>query len=128
MEFNKYVIGLIAGFIVIAGILIYMYTFYSPHLMSVEEAKERIKNKQIDVVLDVRTDFERKTLGYYPTSVHIESSHLETMMPKFYPDKSIQILVYCNTGQRARHATDILQKMGYIHSYYITSGHSSLMK
>lgn len=128
MEFTFAMSVLIFGFILVVGILVYFYTYYSPFRISSEEAKERIKNKEFDVVLDVRTDFERNTLGYYPTSVHIESSHLEDMMPKFYPDKSIKILVYCNTGQRARRATDILHKMGYNNTMYITSGHKSLLE
>ncbi len=41
-----------------------------------EEAKRRLKAGEIDVVLDVRTDLERSTLGSYPNSVHIESADL----------------------------------------------------
>jgi phage shock protein E len=128
MDFKLVISLLIFGFILVIGVLVYFYTYYSPFRISAEEAKERIKNKEFDVILDVRTDFERNTVGYYPTSVHIEGSHLEDMMPKFYPDKSIRILIYCNTGQRARHAIDILQKMGYKNTLYITSGHNSLLK
>ena len=67
-----------------------------------------IKDKKIDIVLDVRTDIERNTLGYYPGSIHIQSSELEKRMKNEYPNKNLHIIVYCNTGHRARMATEKL--------------------
>jgi rhodanese-related sulfurtransferase len=79
--------------------------------------------------LDVRTDLERSALGsngYYPGSVHIPSSDLEKRMPNEYPDKNIRILAYCNSGQRARMATEKLHKLGYKHAVYISNTYLSL--
>jgi len=80
----------------------------------------------VGLILDVRTDLERSTLGFYPNSVHIQSADLEREMPKRYPDKNIRILAYCNTGHRARMATDKLQTLGYKNARYISSGYKSL--
>jgi rhodanese-related sulfurtransferase len=104
----------------------YQYAVDSPFRISSEEAKQLLQTKQIDVVLDVRTDLERATLGYYPTSVHIQSADLEKEMPTRYPDKHIRILAYCNTGHRARMATDKLHKLGYVNAKYISSQYASL--
>jgi len=114
--------------LLILGIVyyIYNYTFNSPWLVSGEVAKMLVKNNKVDVILDVRTDLERKTLGFYPSSVHIQSGDLEKLMVKMYPNKSNFILVYCNSGQRARNATDKLHKMGYNNTVYIASGYKSL--
>lgn len=105
---------------------LYSYAVDSPHRISSEEAKTRLRNHQIDLVLDVRTDLERSTLGYYPGSVHIQSSDLEKRMPE-YPNKNLRILAYCNSGQRARMATDKLHSLGYRNSVYISSTYGSLM-
>ena len=104
----------------------YQYAVDSPYRISSEEAKQLLQTDQIDLMLDVRTDLERSTLGFYPNSVHIQSADLEKEMPKQYPDKNIRILAYCNTGHRARMATDKLHKLGYVNAKYISSQYTSL--
>ena len=103
----------------------YRYAMDSPYRISVDEAKRLIRNHPL--ILDVRTDLERSTLGYYPGSVHIPSSELKQRMPREYPDKSIVIVAYCNTGQRSRAATEILHGLGYKNARYITTTYGALM-
>lgn len=116
----------IAVFVLILSYL-YYYAVSSAYRISSEEARQRLRNKQIDVVLDVRTAVERETLGYYPGSVSIPSSDLDTEASRRVPDKSASILVYCNTGQRARAATEKLRALGYTDVHYIATSHRSLM-
>ena len=113
--------------LVILGSL-YWYAVSSKYLVSSEKANELIRNKQIDVVLDVRTSLERKTLGLYPGSVHIPGADLETKVPATYPERATRFLVYCNTGQRARAAADTLHRLGYTNTVYIASSHRSLLE
>lgn len=123
-----YKILLIVGFLFILFIVVgYVYSVYSPYRISSEDARERIERNQFDVILDVRTDYERNTLGFYPGSYHIQSADLEQQMPIQFPDKKTRILVYCNTGHRARLATDKLQKLGYTNTRYISSGYKTIM-
>jgi phage shock protein E len=105
----------------------YRYAMDSQYRISADTAKKLLATKQFDVVVDVRTVIERNTLGSYPGSVHIPSQELTKKMPMMFPDKETRILVYCNTGQRARTATEILQSMGYTNAVYIASGHTSIM-
>lgn len=126
MNFNLSQIIVILLVIVLI-IFLYRYAMNSPHRISSEVAKELLQNGQIDLVLDVRTNLERNTLGYYPDSVHIPSSDLEKRMPSEYPDKNINILAYCNSGQRARIATEKLHELGYNNSAYIASTYGSLL-
>jgi len=71
--------------LVLIAVIVFIYYSYqyavsfdiSKYRISSETAKSLIKNKKIDVVLDVRTDAERNTLGYYPGSIHIQSADLE---------------------------------------------------
>jgi phage shock protein E len=105
----------------------YLYATDSIHRISSQEAKRRIQANKFDVILDVRTNLERSTLGFYPGSTHIPSADIEQMMPNLYPNKQTRILIYCNTGHRARMATDKLHALGYTNAVYISSGYSSIM-
>jgi rhodanese-related sulfurtransferase len=107
--------------------LAYLYATDSPYRISASDAKQRIQNGQFDLILDVRTPVERATLGFYPGSVPIPSSDLAIKMPSLFPDKKTRILAYCNTGHRARMATDTLQALGYKNAVYISSTYTSLL-
>jgi phage shock protein E len=114
-------------FLVAASLFVYTYTMISPYRISAEEAKARLREGTFDVVLDVRTKLERDAMGYYPNSMHIPSGELQEKVEGQIPRKDSRILVYCNTGQRARQATDLLRELGYTDVKYIASGHTSLM-
>ena len=94
--------------------------------ISATEARRRLSVGEFDLVLDVRTAAERSTLGYYPGSVHVAAADLGRVIPARYPDKSAAILIYCNTGHRARLASDALHALGYENVRYISSSHMSL--
>jgi rhodanese-related sulfurtransferase len=116
----------VVAFLTIIAVALYTYATDSPYRISSEEAKQRIQNKKIDVILDVRTDWELATLGAYPGSLHIQSGDLEVEAPKQLPDKNARILAYCNTGHRARMATDKLHSLGYKNAVYISGGYKSI--
>jgi rhodanese-related sulfurtransferase len=120
------------GYVLVAVVVLiviglYLYATDSPYRISASDAKQRIQDGQIDLILDVRTSAERATLGFYPGSVPIPSVDLETKMPATYPNKQTRILAYCNTGHRARMATDKLRGMGYTNAVFISSTYGSLL-
>ena len=128
MKRSRVLLATAAGAIVAWGLYsMYRYAMDSPYRISSEEAKHRIESNQIDVILDVRTDLERATLGSYPGSVHIQSADLATAMPHNYPDKNTRILAYCNSGQRSRAAIEKLHALGYKNAVYIVSTYGSLL-
>ena len=110
-----------------AFLIAYLYATDSPYRISAPDAKQRIQDGQVDLILDVRTDVERAALGFYPGSVPIPSADLEAKMPALYPNKQVRILAYCNTGHRARMATDKLRGMGYTNTVFISSTYGSLL-
>lgn len=125
---KKMIYKLIPLFVIVVLIyFIYQYPISSNYIISSEKAKKLIMSKKIDLILDVRTKIERDTLGYYPGSVHIQSADLEQRMVKEYPNKNIHILIYCNTGHRAKMAAEKLQDMGYVNTRYILSTYKTLM-
>lgn len=116
----------LAALIVIALIVLaaYVYATSSPLKISSEEARQRLGRGGIDLVLDVRTDPEW-ALGHYSGAVHIPAGDLAQQAPELI-SKSARIVVYCNTGQRARRAAEQLERMGYNNVRYITGGYWTL--
>ena len=125
--YNVIVLAVVAVLFIAFVYFSYQYAVDSGARISSEKAKELIKSKKIDVILDVRTGVERETLGYYPGSVHIQSTDLEKKMAREYPNKNAHILIYCNTGHRARMAADKLRGLGYKNAVYISSTYKSLI-
>jgi rhodanese-related sulfurtransferase len=113
--------------IIFAVVLLVIYTTYSPYEISHEVAKKGIRSNAFDVILDVRTEKERKEEGFYKGSVHVPEDRLKTDIPKRYPDRKINILVYCATGRRAKLATEQLRSMGYTQVVYIRGTYTDLL-
>jgi phage shock protein E len=118
-----------SGLVLFLGLLLsaYMYAIGSPYMISAEKARSLIRQKKIDLVIDVRTQMERDVFGSYPGSIHIPAGDLDQEALRKYPNKDVQILVYCNTGQRARTATEKLRSMGFKNVFYIPTSHISLL-
>ena len=114
--------------LIATGIFYYLYTVavYSRWRISSAEARQRLAKGEFDVVLDVRTAAERTTLGAYPGSIHLPAAEITRVLTQF-PNKETAILIYCNTGHRARLATDKLIALGYKNTRYISSSHLSLL-
>ena len=122
-------LALVVVISMIAGVMVglWLWARQSPYRISAEEARKQLAAGQIDLILDVRTAAERATLGFYPNSVHVAGADLAAVMPAQFPDRSIRILAYCNTGQRARAATEKLVAMGYTNVRYISGSHLSIL-
>lgn len=95
-------------------------------MISPHDAKQMIRGKKTDVVLDVRTHAEVKRDGSYPNSVNIPMDRLEKEFPERYPDKATRVLVYCSTGRRARIAVETLKTMGYTNVVFISGTYTAL--
>ena len=117
------------GLTLLLGLLLsaYLYAVGSPYMISAEKARSLIRQKKIDLVLDVRTQMERDVFGSYPGSIHIPAADIDQEALRKYPNKDVNILVYCNTGQRARAATEKLRSMGFKNVFYIPTSHISLL-
>jgi phage shock protein E len=127
MNLSKRTYTIIALVAAAAIAMVMYYTYNSPLWISAEEAKKALANNEFPIVLDVRTDMEYK-LGHYPGTVHIPTANLAAQMDSTLPDKQKGILVYCNTGQRARRAADLLKSKGYKNVRYISGPYWSLTR
>lgn len=115
--------GLAATYTVVAGLQ--LYSLLEKYRLSVSQADRRIKNGDIRHVIDVRTDLEWKA-GHYDNAIHIPIDTIPKNKKLNKISKSSPVLVYCNTGQRARRAVELLRKDGYQYVYYIAESYRSL--
>ena len=86
--------------------------------LSVDNAKQLIESKQIDIILDVRT-LEEWAESHHPQAIHLPVDKVKKEFHKFYPNKEIKVLVYCRSGARASNAVGTLQAQGYTNVKYI---------
>lgn len=115
--------GIVSGLYSLYAFASY-YTYSGANLISADIAKQYINNKKITVIIDVRTNTEYN-LGHYPNSINIPVSEI-TKDKLNYP-KDTGILVYCNTGQRARKASETINSFGFNNVYYIASTYKTIM-
>jgi phage shock protein E len=109
--------------IIALGAAAIAYTFTGENLVSSSEAKKMIRSGKIKKVVDVRTLTEYR-LGHYPRALHLPVTKMNEKTTNELPKKGL--LVYCNTGQRARIAAEKLIELGFKDVYYIAGHYSSL--
>lgn len=100
------------------------YTYMGQNLVSASEAKRLIREGKIKRVIDVRTAVEWRT-GHYPKALHIPVDKINEKTTTELPTRGL--LVYCNTGQRARFAVEKLEDLGFKDVYYIAGTYKSLL-
>jgi len=100
------------------------YTYMGQNLVSSSEAKRLIKEGKIKRVIDVRTVVEYRA-GHYPKALHIPVDKINEKTTTELPRKGL--LVYCNTGQRARFAAEKLEELGFRDVYYIAGTYKGLL-
>jgi phage shock protein E len=111
--------------VVVGGLVVLTaYTYFGQNLISSEEAKRLIKEGKIKVIIDVRTATEWR-MGHYPKALHIPVDKINEKTVTELPKKGL--LVYCNTGQRARFAAEKLEGLGFKDVYYIAGLYTSLL-
>ena len=80
--------------------------------VSVGEIKNSVDTGRNLVILDVRTSDEFDA-GHLPGSINIPRGVLEFLVGKSYPNKDVEIVLYCRTDARAALCTKVLMDMGY---------------
>ena len=122
-------------FFLVSGIMSLAYTAYAGlkyyaitglGLLNPEEAKLFLREKKIKHVIDVRTETEFN-MGHYQKSRNIPVQQFsKNKINNLGYSKNSGILVYCNTGQRARKAAELLRSYGYKKVYYIEGTYQSI--
>jgi rhodanese-related sulfurtransferase len=79
---------------------------------SAQEASLKVKKERNVVLLDVRSDTERKQ-GSIRGSFHIPITSLATSTNELKKFKDAEIICYCRTGNRSLNAAVKLKKLGF---------------
>lgn len=94
----------------------YFYSMLGEGLVSARHARELIATGQVRTVIDVRTVTEFN-MGHYPGAVNVPVTRISDAANLDIERDGV--LVYCNTGQRARYAAQRLRALGFKNVYYI---------
>ena len=87
--------------------------------IDVEKTIERVDKGA--VLIDVREDNEW-SLGHAIDAVHMGRGIIERDIVQIYPDKEMELILYCGGGFRSALAADNLQKMGYSNVHSMAGG------
>lgn len=110
-------------FIALVIYVVYERWYQHPLRLPIQQATSMIKSGAINKVVDVRTDAEWDN-GHYSGAVHLPLAKID--QARMILDIGDSILVYCNTGTRARQAAMKLKEMGYQRVYYIAETYHEL--
>jgi sulfur-carrier protein adenylyltransferase/sulfurtransferase len=77
-----------------------------------EQARERLAETEVPLLIDVRTDRERRA-SYIPGSVHLPMAEVEARLGEVAPDPNRPIITYCATGARSLRILPTLAALGH---------------
>jgi phage shock protein E len=105
-------------FLVVAALLVVIFRVKAAPGLSVEAARERLK--QGALVIDVRTVAEFQA-GHLANAVNIPLDELKTGLPRRFPDRSTVLLLHCRSGRRSGIAEGQLHELGYTNAFNLGS-------
>ena len=80
--------------------------------ISLEEAKQLMKDEEGYIILDVRTK-EEFAEGHIPGAICVPNETISGEMPEELLEQEQLILVYCRSGNRSKQASKKLAELGY---------------
>lgn len=89
--------------------------------INVAELKDRLKNSDSLVLLDVREDNERAEFNI--GGIHIPLGKVQTFqLEDIEAYKQSEVIVYCRSGQRSMVAAMMLEQAGFENVYNLSGG------
>ncbi len=97
------------------------------HEITIEQARERLKQNAKAILVDVREDREWQK-EHAAEAVHLGKGILERDLEKLFPDPATEIIMYCGGGFRSALTCDAAQKMGYRNVHSLAGGYKALVQ
>lgn len=94
--------------------------------VSLDIARERLRENPQAVLLDVREDHEWEA-GHVQGARHLGKGILERDLEGLFPDPDTEIIMYCGGGFRSALTCDAAQKMGYRRVASLIGGYKALV-
>jgi rhodanese-related sulfurtransferase len=95
--------------------------------ITVEQARERLKQDPQAVLMDVREDREWEK-EHAEQAIHLGKGILERDLEQMVPDLNREIIMYCGGGYRSVLTAQVAQKMGYRNVYSLMGGYKGLVQ
>jgi rhodanese-related sulfurtransferase len=95
--------------------------------VTLEQARERLKENPHAVLLDVREDNEWLK-GHAAEAIHLGKGILERDLEKSFPDPNTELIMYCGGGFRSALTADVAQRMGYRNVASLIGGYKALVQ
>lgn len=89
-----------------------------------EQALKRLDENEGARLVDVREDDEWRE-GHVDGAVHLGKGVIERDIERTFPDRNIELHLYCGGGFRSALVADNLQKMGYNNVFSIDGGYKA---
>jgi sulfur-carrier protein adenylyltransferase/sulfurtransferase len=86
-----------------------------------EEARERLEGSDAPLLIDVRTDRERRVASI-PGSVHLPMNEVEARLAEVAPDPNRPIITFCATGARSLRILPTFAALGYEDAVSMSGG------
>jgi rhodanese-related sulfurtransferase len=94
--------------------------------VTVEQARERLKQNPKAILVDVREDTEWQN-GHAGEAIHLGKGILERDIEKAIPDQNAELIMYCGGGFRSALTAEVAQRMGYKNVYSLAGGYKALL-
>lgn len=94
--------------------------------VSIEEARERLRQNPQAVLLDVREESEWQA-GHAREAQYLGKGVLERDLEQRFPNPDTEIIMYCGGGYRSALTCDAAQKMGYRRVASLIGGYKGLV-
>ena len=91
--------------------------------ISTPEAHALLEGAEQPLFVDVRLR-EEWDEGHLPGAIHVPRNNLESRVEALIPDKTRQLVVYCESGSRSAFATRDLHALGYENAVNLSDGFS----
>lgn len=94
--------------------------------ITVDQARERLKQNPKAVLVDVREESEWQK-EHAVEAIHLSKGILERDLEETIPDPNTEIIMYCGGGFRSALTADAAQKMGYKNVTSLIGGYKGLV-
>ena len=94
--------------------------------LTVEQARERLKQNPHAVLVDVREDTEWAN-GHAAEAIHLGKGILERDIENTIRDPGTEIIMYCGGGFRSALTAEVAQRMGYKNVWSLAGGYKALV-
>ena len=95
--------------------------------LGVTEARTRLSQNPSAVLMDVREDHEWQK-EHAAEAVHLGKGILERDLEQMFPDRELEIIMYCGGGYRSILTASAAKKLGYKNVFSLTGGYKAMVQ